>query len=71
MSTKSSIASGENFQLYDELFDGGVYLEVDNTENASIKIVDGRTFITVRLPKALVDRLKLDDVQLLGINRHF
>ena len=65
MSTKSSIASGENFQLYDALFDGGVYLQVDNAENASLKIVDGRTFVRVLLPKALVERLKLDDVQLL------
>ncbi len=71
MSTKSSIASGEDYHLYDELMDGGVYLEVSNATDASIEIIDGRALVKLRLPKALIKRLKLDDVQLVEPSKMF
>ena len=63
MSTKNPIANGELFQLYSELFDGNVYLEVE-TEDAEIIINEHRSVIKLRLPKELLKRLKLDDIQL-------
>ncbi|MEE9444693.1 MAG: hypothetical protein V3V19_03405 [Cocleimonas sp.] len=71
MSTKSSIVSGEDYHLYDELMDGGVYLEVSNATNASIDIIDGRAFVKLRLPKELIERLKLDDTQLVEPSKMF
>jgi hypothetical protein len=71
MSTKSSISSGENYHLYDELMDGGVYLEVINAHDASINIIDGRAVVKVRLPKELLDHLKLDDQQLVEPSKMF
>lgn len=65
MSTKSSIAYDDNYHLYDELMDGGVYLEIRNAQDASIEVLEGRVVVRVRLPKALLDRLKLDDEQLV------
>lgn len=35
MSTKSTIAHGETFHLYDEVIDGGIYLELD-TDDVSL-----------------------------------
>jgi hypothetical protein len=61
MSTKSTIAHGENFHLYDEVIDGGIYLELD-TDDVSLDY--GKYLkqprLRVRLPKALLDRLTLD-----------
>lgn len=61
MSTKSTIASGETFHLYDEVIDGGIYLELD-TDDVSLDY--GKYLkqprLRVRLPKALLDRLTLD-----------
>ncbi len=71
MSTKSTIAHGDDYHLYDELMDGGVYLEVSNAHDASIQIVEGRTVVKVRLPKALIERLKLDDQQLVEPSKMF
>jgi len=71
MGTKSSIIAGENFHLYDELMDGGVYLEVGNAQDASISIIEGRTVVKVRLPKELLEHLKLDDRQLVEPSKMF
>jgi hypothetical protein len=61
MSTKSTIASGDSFHLYDEVIDGGIYLELD-TDDVSLDY--GKYLkqprLRVRLPKALLDRLMLD-----------
>lgn len=61
MSTKSTIAHGETFHLYDEVIDGGIYLELD-TDDVSLDY--GKYLkqprLRVRLPKALLDRLTLD-----------
>ncbi|OQX04525.1 MAG: hypothetical protein BWK73_36000 [Thiothrix lacustris] len=35
MSTKSTIAHGDAFHLYDEVIDGGIYLELD-TDDVSL-----------------------------------
>lgn len=71
MSTKSTVALGDDFHLYDELMDGGLYLEVANAYNAAIEIVEGCPVVKVRLPKALIQRLKLDDVQLVEPGQMF
>ena len=71
MGAKSSIIAGENFHLYDELMDGGVYLEVGNAQDASISIIEGRTVVKVRLPKELLEHLKLDDRQLVEPSKMF
>ena len=71
MSTKSSIARGEGYHLYDELMDGGVYLEVNTTTDASLEVIDGHIRVIVRLPKALIERLKLDDQQLVEPSKMF
>lgn len=65
MSTKATIAHDDNYHLYDELMDGGIYLEVRNAENASFEVTNGHTYVHVRLPKELIKRLKLDDKQLV------
>ncbi len=61
MSTKSTIAHGDSFHLYDEVIDGGIYLELD-TDDVSLDY--GKDLkqprLRVRLPKALLDRLTLD-----------
>lgn len=65
MSTKATIAHRENFHLYDEVLDGGVYLEISNLETASLEIAEGGyKSVRVRLPKALIEHLKVDDQQL-------
>ncbi|MEN9501634.1 MAG: hypothetical protein RI964_919 [Pseudomonadota bacterium] len=61
MSTKSTIAHGETFHLYDEVIDGGIYLELDTDD----VVLDYGKYLKqprlrVRLPKALLDRLTLD-----------
>ncbi len=71
MGTKSSIIAGENFHLYDELMEGGVYLEVSNAQDASINTIEGRTVVKVRLPKGLLEHLKLDDQQLVEPSKMF
>jgi hypothetical protein len=61
MSTKSTIAHGDAFHIYDEVIDGGIYLELD-TDDVSLDY--GKYLkqprLRVRLPKALLDRLILD-----------
>ena len=71
MSTKSTIAHGDDYHLYDELMDGGLYLEVKNARDASIQVVEGRTVVKIRLPKALIERLKLDNQQLVEPSKMF
>ena len=71
MSTKSSIASGENYHLYDELMDGGVYLEVNNAKDASLEVNEGHIRVKVRLPKEFIERLKLDDQHLVEPSKMF
>lgn len=64
MSTKSTLAHDDNYHLYHELFEGGIYLQVTNPENARIEKEAERVNVTVRLPESLLKRLKLDDKQL-------
>lgn len=61
MSTKSTIANGDSFHLYDEVIDGGIYLELD-TDDVSLDYIKYRKQprLRVRLPQALLDRLMLD-----------
>lgn len=61
MSTKSTIVHGDSFHLYDEVIDGGIYLELDTDD---VLLDYGKDLkqprLRVRLPKALLDRLTLD-----------
>ena len=61
MSTKSTIASGENFHIYDEVIGGGIYLELD-THDVSMNYESyyKHPRLRVRLPKELLVRLTLD-----------
>jgi hypothetical protein len=61
MSTKSTIAHGETFHLYDEVIDGGIYLELDTHEvSLNYERFLKHPRLRVRLPKELLDRLTLD-----------
>lgn len=61
MSTKSTIAHGETFHLYDEVIEGGIYLELD-THDVSLHYEKYQKHprLRVRLPKELLNRLMLD-----------
>ena len=61
MSTKATIAHGENFHIYDEVIEGGIYLELD-THDVSLNYESfyENPRLRVRLPKELLDRLTLD-----------
>lgn len=66
MSTKSTIASGDVFHIYDEVIDGGIYLELD-TDDIKIDYSQYRkqARLRVRLPRELLDRLSLDGQPLM------
>lgn len=61
MSTKATIAHGDHFHIYDEVLEGGIYLELD-THDVSLDYESSSKHarLRVRLPKELLDRLTLD-----------
>ena len=61
MSTKSTIAHGETFQIYGEVIEGGTYLELDTHDvSLSYGAHHKHPRLRVRLPKELLGRLMLD-----------
>lgn len=61
MSTRSTVAYGDDFHLYDECMAGGTYLEIE-TIDFSVSSAEFRKkpCIIVRLPKELLDRMTID-----------
>ena len=61
MGTKSTIAHADTFHIYDEVIDGGIYLEM-GTHDVSLtyEAFHKHPCLRVRLPKELLDRLQLD-----------
>ena len=53
MSTKATIAHGDNFHIYQEMFEGdNVYLQIDQ-HGGFVSVNNGR--VTVSLPPSLLD----------------
>ena len=55
MSTKATIAHGDDFHVYQEMFEGGnVYIQIDK-HGGFVQIMGGR--VTVSLPPSLLDKI--------------
>ncbi|NJM74895.1 MAG: hypothetical protein HC852_02890 [Acaryochloridaceae cyanobacterium RU_4_10] len=62
MSTKSSIAYGDNFHLYQEIFDtGAVYLELTDAD-FEVQSSSGQNRIQVRIPAEIWEIIRTKEI---------
>lgn len=60
MSTKATIRHGDNFHIYNDVFEEGiVYVEIDKVHSIELMAVDGRTDVVIGLRPQVAEALGL------------